>query len=337
MIQVHREKIMAESIFDHPRFQDPVAARQYLESVRWPKGPICPHCGSVSEDHYALNGEAQRDGLYKCKDCREQFTVTVGTAFEHSKIALNKWVMLAELMAASKKGISSKQVERMLGVTYKTAWFMTHRMREAMKPTRGGKLGGPGKIVEADETYVGGKEKNRHRSKRDKKNIGAGWGKEMIFSLVERGGKVQSHHLPSVSADNLRPILMQQLAASKTRLMTDGEGQYRILAPMFAEHQAVNHSGGEYVRGDAHTNTIEGYFSIFKRGIIGTFHHVSPQHLQRYATEFDFRYNHRETRVRVNGKWEKAGFSDAERTTALLQGISNKRLTYRRINSSVQN
>jgi hypothetical protein len=159
----------------------------------------------------------------------------------------------------------------------------------------------------------------------------------MVFSLIERGGKVRSLHLASVSADNLRPILNKQIHTAKTRLMTDGEGQYRLVAPMFASHEVVNHGGGEYVRGDAYTNTVEGYFSILKRGIIGTFHHVSEQHLQRYATEFDFRYNHRETKVKVNGKWQKAGFSDAERTTALLKGISNKRLTYRRINSSVQN
>jgi len=326
---------VAEYLFNEPRYNDPEAAREHLESVRWPSGPVCPHCGAVDRIS-KLNGKAHRPGVYDCGHCRDQFTVTVGTVFERSKISLDKWLFAATLIASSKKGISSKQIERMLNVTYKTAWFMTHRLREAMKHTGG--IFSSGSTVEADETYVGGKEKNRHRSKRYSKHIGAAWGKQMVFSLVDRkGGKVQSYHLPSVSADNLRPILMQQLDASKTKLMTDGEGQYRILAPMFADHQAVNHSGGEYVRGDAHTNTVEGYFSILKRGIIGTFHHVSPQHLQRYATEFDFRYNHRETRVKVNGKWEKAGFSDAERTTALLQGISNKRLTYRRINSSVQN
>ena len=180
-----KDTIMTESIFDHPRFQNPVAAREYLESVRWPNGPICPHCGSVSEDHYALNGEAQRDGLYKCKDCREQFTVTVGTVFERSKIALDKWVMLAELMAASKRGISSKQIERMPGVTYKTAWFMTHRMREAMRDLSGGKIGGGG-VVEADETYIG-------RKPGSVKRRGHGH-KEAVFTLVERGGNVRSFH-----------------------------------------------------------------------------------------------------------------------------------------------
>ena len=192
--------------------------------------------------------------------------------------------------------------------------------------------GGGGKIVEADETYVGGKESNKHRSKR--KNVRGSAGKEMVFSLVERGGKVRSMHLPSVNAETLKPILEQQMQTKSTRLMTDGEGQYRIVAPIFASHEVVNHSGGEYVRGEAHTNTVEGYFSILKRGIIGTFHHVSPQHLQRYATEFDFRYNHRETKIKVDGKMVKAGFTDKERTDALLRGIAGKRITYRPIDAT---
>lgn len=318
---------MAKYLFNEPRYTDPEAAREHLESVRWPRGPVCPHCGAVDRIS-KLQGKAHRLGVYDCGHCRDQFTVTVGTVFERSKISLEKWLLAAALIAASKKGISSKQIERMLGVTYKTAWFMTHRLREAMKQ-HSGIMGGGGRTVEADETYVGGKERNKHRSKRDPKHIG-GVGKQMVFSLVERGGKVRSHHLPSVNAENLRPILNEQLDTSRTKLMTDGEGQYRILAPMFQSHEAVNHGIGEYVRGDVHTNTVEGYFSILKRGIIGTFHHVSPQHLQRYATEFDFRYNHRETKVKINGKLAKAGHSDAERTDALLKGISGKRLTYRR-------
>lgn len=318
-------------LFDEARFHDSAVARQHLESIRWPDGPVCPHCGAMDRMS-KLEGKSHRPGLYDCGHCRDQFTVTVGTVFERSKITLDKWLFAATLMASSKKGVSSKQIERMLGVTYKTAWFMTHRLREAMKQ-EGGMFSTGGATIEADETYVGGKEKNKHRSKRDKKHIG-GIGKQMVVSLVERGGKVRSMHLPSVNADNLRPILKQQLNTEKTRLMTDGEGQYRILAPMFASHESVNHGAGEYVRGDVHTNTVEGFFSILKRGIIGTFHHVSPQHLQRYATEFDFRYNHRETRVKVDGKWAKAGLNDAERTQALLKGISHKRLTYRRINGA---
>lgn len=319
---------MAEYLFDEPRFHNPEVAREHLESIRWPNGPVCPHCGALDRIS-KLNGKAHRPGVYDCGHCRDQFTVTVGTVFERSKISLDKWLFAATLIASSKKGISSKQVERMLGVTYKTAWFMTHRLREAMK-SPGGIMGGG--IVEADETYVGGKEKNKHRSKRDGKNIG-GMGKQMVFSLVERGGMVCSMHLTSVNSVTLRPILDEQLDTVNTRLMTDGEGQYRLVSSMFKSHDTVNHSIGEYVRGDAHTNTVEGYFSIRKRGIIGTFHSVSPQHLQRYVNEFDFRYNHRQTKVKIDGKWQLVGHSDAERTTALLKGISGKRLTYRRINA----
>ena len=304
---------MTTSIFDRPRFQDPVAARQFLEAVRWPKGPVCPHCGSVSGAHYALHGDAQRDGLYKCKDCREQFTVTVGTVFERSKIGLHKWVMLAELMCSSKKGISSKQISRMLGVTYKTAWFMTHRMREAMTTNPTGKLGGGG-IVEADETYIGRKPGSTKRR---------GYAhKEAILSLVERGGTVRSFHIPDVTAATLKDKLNAHVHKS-ARLMTDDSAQYNALGNAFLDHQAVNHSAGEYVRDDAHTNTVEGYFSIFKRGVYGVYQHVSSHHLHRYTSEFDFRYNHR----------EKLGYNDAERTTVALKGIGGKRLTYRRINA----
>jgi len=312
---------------DAAHFHDDEAARQYLEVILWPEGPVCPHCGSINNAY-----TTKRIGKYRCaeKECRSDFTVTVGTVFERSKIPLHKWLLASFLLCASKKGMSSHQLHRVLGVTYKTAWFMTHRLREAMKDGNPGLLGGGGKIVEADETYVGGKERNKHANKRDKKNIG-GMGKQMVFSLVERGGKVRSLHLPSVSASNLKPVLESQLNAKETHLRTDGERQYQKLAFMFASHEHVNHGAGEYVRGDAHCNTAENYFSIFKRGIVGTFHHVSAQHLQRYATEFDFRYNHRETRKKVDGKWVKTGHSDAERATAALRGISGKRLTYRRI------
>jgi transposase-like protein len=214
----------------------------------------------------------------------------------------------------------------MLGITYKSAWFMAHRIRESFRDAKPEPMGGAGKIIEADETYVGGKEKNKHRSKRNKDHIG-GVGKEMVFALVERGGRVRSHHLPSVSASTLRPILKAQIKeASETSLMTDGEGQFRILAPLFASHESVNHGIGEYVRGNVHTNTIEGYFSILKRGINGVYHHVSQQHLKRYLAEFDFRYNERMA----------LGVDDKQRADKALDGIVGKRLTYRRTRDAAQ-
>jgi len=325
---------MADAILNKPQFKNEAHAREWLENIRWPNGPICPHCGSVSQDHYKLEGDAHRAGLYKCKDCREQFTVTVGTVFERSKVKLHVWLQAMHLMCSSKKGISSKQLERMLGVTYQTAWFMSHRIREAMKAP-GGMFNANGGTIEADETYVGGREQNKHASKRDGKKIG-GMGKKMVFSLVDREkGKVRSFHLPSVNAANLKPVLQQQLNTVKSGFMTDGERQYRILAPMFKSHDAVNHGAGEYVRGNAHTNTVEGYFSIFKRGIYGTFHHVSAQHLQRCTAEFDFRYNHRETCAEgPDGMMLKAGFTDSERTIEVAKAIDGKRLTYRRTDAA---
>jgi transposase-like protein len=302
---------MTEYIFDEPRFHDADAAREFLESVRWPKGPVCPHCGAVDRIS-KLNGKAHRPGVYDCGHCRDQFTVTVGTVFERSKVSLDKWLFAAALMASSKKGVSSKQIERMVGVTYKTAWFMSHRLREAMKPKGGGLMGGGG-IVEADETFVGRKPGSR-------KGHGGYQHKEAVFSLVERGGKVRSFHVPDVNGATLKAKLVEN-ADKGTRLMTDNFKSYKPAGKEFSSHEVVKHSLGEYVRGDVHTNTIEGFFSIFKRGINGIYQHVSSQHLSRYTAEFDFRYNHR----------EKLGFDDAARTHELLKGISGKRLTYRRI------
>jgi transposase-like protein len=296
-------------------FQDAEKAREWLETLLWPEGPVCGHCGVVNR----AKALASRPGLYQCNACRKQFTVTVGTVFERSHIALNKWLMAAFLMCASNKGMSAHQMHRMLGITYKSAWFMCHRLREAMRPMMGTEpMGGEGKFVEADETYVGGKEKNKHVGKRKKGNIG-GVGKEIAFALVERGGKVRSFHVPEVSAKTLRPILVSQISR-KSSLMTDDAGQYRNMGEEFFRHETVNHGANEYVRGDAHTNTIEGYFSILKRGIVGTYHHVSPQHLKRYLGEFDYRYNERSS----------LGVDDNERTSKVLQGIVGKRLTYRR-------
>jgi transposase-like protein len=305
------------SILSKAYFHDEAATYAKLEAIIWPEGPVCPHCGCMGRI-YSIKANPEkrvRLGLHKCGDCRKQFTVKVGTVFEASNVKLNLWFQAAYLMASSKKGISAHQLHRTLGVTYKTAWFMAHRLREAMRVLHIEPMGGEGKFVEADETYIGGKETNKHRSKHNSKNIG-GMGKEIVFSLVERNGRVRSHHVPSVTAKTLRPILVAQLDA-KTFLMTDDAGQYRHMHKDFA-HEVVNHGIGEYVRGEAHTNTVEGYFSVLKRGITGTFHHVSQQHLKRYLAEFDFRYNERES----------LGVSDAQRATRALAGIVGKRLKY---------
>jgi transposase-like protein len=312
---------MADAILNQPQFQDAEKAREHLEALRWPNGPICPHCGSVRAP-LKLEGKSYRPGLFKCYDCLEQFTVTVGTVFERSKIALNIWLQAVHLMCASKKGISAKQLERMLGVTYKTAWFMAHRIREAMMEEQAGPLGGSGKIVEADETYWG----SEGGSKASSKKAGArGAGSALkdsnkVVALVERGGKVRAFHVPSVTGQNLKMVLQSQIHPA-THLMTDSSPRYSLLKREhgFSAYDQVNHSKAEYVRGIAHTNTVEGFFSIFKRGLVGTFHHVAPKHLQRYSDEFSFRYN---TRTAL-------GYSDTDRANLALKGIAGKRLTYR--------
>ena len=308
---------MAQSIFDQPRFQDAEAARVHLEAIRWPNGPVCPHCGGMSRNTL-MQGKAHRAGLYSCGDCREQFTVTVGTVFERSKIALHKWVMATHLMCASKKGISAKQLERMLGVTYKTAWFMAHRIREAMKTEPTTLMGSGGGIVEADETYWGNGPQSKI-GKIYKDQAHGGHHKEKIFALVERGGNVRSFHVKSIDVATLKDV-MNQHVSKEANLMTDEARFYKGIGKAYASHESVKHSMKEYARGNVSTNTIEGYFSIFKRGLIGTFHHVGEQHLKRYCTEFDFRYN---TRTSL-------GFNDFERTDLALKGITGKRLMYQR-------
>ncbi len=293
-------------------FQDATKARAWLESLLWADGRVCGYCGTVDEST-PLTG---RDGYFQCNSCRKQFTVQVGTVFERSHIPLNKWLMAAFLLCASKKGMSAHQMHRMLGVTYKSAWFMCHRLREAMAPLTASPLGGEGKIVEADTTFVGGKEKNKHANKRLGRKQG-NKGKEAVHTLVERGGRARSHHVANVSGKTLRPILFTQVDR-KSSLMTDEGGEYSRIGKAFASHGAVNHSAGEYVRGDAHSNTVESYFATFKRGIIGTYHSVSEAHLKRYVAEFDFRYNERSA----------LGVGDGERATKALKGIVGKRLTY---------
>jgi transposase-like protein len=307
---------MAEPILNQPQFQDANKAREYLEALRWPNGAVCPHCGSV-EQHYKLEGKAHRAGLYKCSDCREQFTVTVGTLFEDSKVALNKWLQACYLMSCSKKGISSKQLERMLGVTYKTAWFMAHRIREAMTGEGGGLLGSDGGPVEVDETFWGNKGKQRPGARSYHHQM-------KIVSLVERNGEKRSFHVANISPKTLRPILNAQIAKG-ARLMTDDAGVYKKIGPDFASHEVVNHTAKEYARGDVTTNTVESSFALLKRGLVGTFHSVSEKHLQRYANEFDFRWNHR----------AKLGFTDTQRTNSALRGIAGKRLMYRDSSSRI--
>jgi len=300
---------MAEPILNQPHFQDADSAREYLESVRWANGVVCPHCG-VIDKFYKLVGDAHRPGLYKCSECREQFSVTVGTVFESSKIKLHIWLQACHLMSASKKGISAKQLERMLGVSYKTAWFMGHRIREAMNIAPKEQLGLKAP-VEVDETYWGNKGKHAPGARSFHHQM-------KIVSLVERNGEKRSFHVASVNGATLRPI-MSGMIAKKARLMTDQAGVYEKIGPDFGSHEVVNHTLKEYSRGDITTNTVESSFALLKRGLIGTFHSVSEQHLQRYATEFDFRWNNRVS----------LGVNDVQRTTAVLMNIEGKRLTYR--------
>lgn len=293
-----------------PIFHNETKARTWLETQVWPEGPVCPHCGE--QNFHKLEGKAHRPGLYQCNACRQQFTVTVGTLSERSKIPLTKWLMAIYLLSASKKGMSTNQLSRMLGLPYKTAWFMTHRIREAMRDggTPFGPLGGANKVVEADETFVGGKAKNAKRGQPVPK-------KEAVVALIERDGSVRSFHLPAVSRNTLRPILTAQVDR-KSYLMTDEAGHYVAIGREYTGHGTVNHSIEEYVRGGFwHTNTTESYFAILKRGITGVYQHVGQTHLKRYLGEFDFRYNTRD-------------LTDMERAVVAAKGIRGKRLTYRR-------
>jgi transposase-like protein len=251
-------------ILTNPIFHDEEAARRHFESLRWPDGPICPHCGSL-DNATELKGKSTRAGVYKCKDCRKPFTATVGTLYERSHIQLHNWLLATHLLCSSKKGMSAHQLWRMLGFgSYRTAWFMAHRIREGMREARilGG-MGGPGEIVEADETFVGGKEANKHEIKRLHAGRG-GAGKETVLALVERGGLAASYHVANVTAQTLRPIIVSAVSR-KSRLHTDEYPTYRSFGYEFAQHETVVHTAGEYVRDDVHTNSAEGYFAILKR------------------------------------------------------------------------
>lgn len=311
-------------------FHDEDAARAHLERIRWPNGPVCPFCGGT--DKIAAYGPSMGAGWYQCGDCREKFTVRVGTVYERSHIPLHKWVYATYLMNASKKGISAKQLERMLKITYKSAWFMAHRIRESMSPASLPPMGGEGSTVEMDETYYG-KLETPHVSKQrkdrpyTKKGKAAGRTKRAIVSLVERGGNVRSFHVALADKQTVTQIISENIKAG-TALHTDESRLYNEAAKHVASHTRVKHSAGEYVRREGerviHTNTIEGYFSIFKRGMKGVYQHCKEKHLQRYLTEFDFRYNNREA----------VGISDEMRAVAAHKGAVGKRLTYRRTGRS---
>jgi transposase-like protein len=300
------------SNLQNPIFTDEAKAREWLETCVWPNGPVCPHCGVTSEYVTALNGKAHRDGVYQCNQCRQQFTITVNTVFERSKLPLSKWMAAMFLMTASKKGISAHQIHRSLDISYKSAWFMCHRLREAMRPAKyPGPLGGMDETVEVDETYVGGKATNRKSRKVRRK--------QPVVALVQRGADVRSFRVKKVNSRHMNALLDKQVS-KKSYLMTDESNIYPKIGKKFRDHESVNHSIEEYVRGDAHVNTAENYFSIFKRGAIGIYHHISQEHLPMYLAEFDFRYNAR----------AKLGVNDYERAELAAKGIVGKRLTYRR-------
>jgi transposase-like protein len=293
----------------NPVFFDADKAREYLESIHWPNGAECRHCESSNVTK--VGGKTARPGLYMCNACRKQFTVTVGTIFEDSKIPLNKWLWAFAMINSGKKGLSANQLSRNLGITYKSAWFMAHRIREAMKDD-GSPLGGPGKVVESDEAFVGGSKKKRLSRKTAPM--------KKVVALVERGGRARSFHVANIHHNNIRAALVTNIHRSST-LMTDDARFYWSIGREFADHGTTLHSNKEFARpGGVHSNSAENFFSILKRGVIGTYHHWSAAHMHRYLAEFDFRYSTRD-------------LSDAERTAEALKGARGKRLTYRQPSS----
>ena len=306
---------MSAADLQSPVFTDDNAAREAMEAVLWPFGPRCPRCQSLERIGTVAGG---RPGLYRCGACKRQFTVTVGTIFERSKVPLSKWWLAVHLMASSKKGMSAHQLHRMLGVTYPTAWFIEHRIRAAMADGSLTPMGGEGATIEIDETFIGKKPgMPKHR----------GYGhKNAVMTLIERGpdgARARSFHVSGTAAADLLPIIKAHVA-SGSHIMTDEAGQYAHLDRHFAAHDTVTHGAGEYARGSAHTNTVEGFYSVFKRGMTGIYQHCAAHHLHRYVAEFDFRYN---TRTRL-------GVDDAERAARVVRGAVGKRLMYRRSESA---
>jgi len=294
-----------------PAFTDENAAREAMEAILWPHGACCPRCGALDRIS-KLAGKAHRPGLYYCAVCKRQFTVTVGTIFERSKVPLSKWWLAVHLLASSKKGMSSHQLMRMLGVTYQTSWFMTHRIREAMRSgSFATPMGGAGAVVEVDETFIG--------QKKDMPKQRGYAHKHAVLTLVERGKGSRSFHVAGTSAADVMPILKANIA-KETHIMTDEAGQYAGVKKHFAGHDFTRHGAGEYGRGEVHTNTVEGFYSVFKRGMKGVYQHCSEKHLHRYVAEFDFRYSNR----------SRLGVEDAQRAAMVIRGAMGKRLMYRR-------
>ncbi len=307
---------MSAADLQNPAFTNDDKAREALEAIRWPDGPFCPHCGNSDQDKIAkAQGNAHRAGLYYCAECNGQFTVTVGTVMERSKIPLAKWLLAMHLMGASKKGVSALQLQRMLGVTYNSAWFLCHRIREAMAPKKRGPIGGQNRVVESDETVIGGKAKNRAYAKKPPK-------KATVLTLVDRDGDSHSFHVANVKAKTLREAIVKTVDR-KSHLATDELLSYGSIGKEFAGHTTVNHSADEYVRlgGFAHVNTAECRFSLMKRAVFGTHHSISEAHLTRYLAEWDF-------------KWNTRKITDGERAALIAKGIEGKRLTYRPTNES---
>lgn len=308
--------------YTEPHFNNDEAARAYLEKLYWPEGPVCAHCGVVNHAY-----ATKRPGVWRCAEaeCRKDFTVTMKTVMERSHIALHKWLLAFHLFTASKKGFSAHQLHRTIGVTYRSAWFMAHRVREAMRAGGLEPLGGEGKIVEADETYFGNvpeaqrqmspQRKGRPYTKKGNTSPNA---KRAILSLVERGGRVRSFHVATADGPTVGKIVVDNIS-HESRLHTDESRLYNFAPHIFAAHETVNHSRKEYARGDVTTNTVEGYFSIFKRGMKGVYQHCAEKHLHRYLAEYDFRYNHRIA----------LGFNDGERAALAVKNGAGKRLTYR--------
>jgi transposase-like protein len=292
-------------------FANEDVAREWLEAKRWPDGPICPHCGVIDRAYKltpkATSSRPVRKGVWKCRDCRKQFTITIGTVFAETHIPLNKWLYAIHLMCSSKKGVSALQISRTVEITYKSAWFMCHRIRKAMeKNPLAGKLTG---IVEADETYVGGKGTGTQGGPM------AGGTKIAVFTLLQRDGEARSVVVEDVKAKTLKGIIRNEVEGT-AHIMTDQMASYHGLGKEFAGHDTVDHKAQEYVRGIVHINFSESYFSLFKRGIIGAFHHISRKHIQRYLEEFDFRWNRRK-------------INDFERMLEAVAGTEGKRLFYR--------